>query len=77
VPSTKGDASVKLDFGLSDETLDAKFKSLWPHAFGLTYSVTLSPGSLETSIQVRNTGTETWEFQTLLHTYLKISVSIE
>jgi glucose-6-phosphate 1-epimerase len=68
------DASVKLDFGLSDSLIDEKFKSAWPYAFGLTYSVTLAPGELSTSIQVANTGNEAIEFQTLFHTYLAIDV---
>lgn len=74
VPGTAGDASVKLDFGLSETMLDEATRKKWPHAFGLTYSVTLSPGELQTSIEVRNTGEEAWEFKTLLHSYFGIDV---
>lgn len=43
--------------------------------FALTYSVTLSPRDLETTLVVRNTGTSNYDFQTLFHTYLKVDVS--
>ena len=46
----------------------------WPYQFALTYSVTLSPKDLETTLVVRNTGTSNYDFQTLFHTYLKIDV---
>lgn len=68
------DDGVKMDFGLSSSNLDESAKSAWPHDFGLIYSVTLSQEGLETSILVRNEGSEPWEFQVLLHTYLRISV---
>ena len=49
--------------------------SAWKdYAFGLTYSVTLSREDLATSLEIRNTGETTWEFQTLFHTYLAIDV---
>ena len=46
----------------------------WPYQFALTYSVTLSPTDLETTLVVRNTGTSNYDFQTLFHTYLKVDV---
>ncbi|KAK2752560.1 hypothetical protein FQN55_006673 [Onygenales sp. PD_40] len=65
--------SVKLDFGLSTSMLDDKFKKDWPHEFGLVYSVTLSKGSLTTSLQVQNKGSESpFEFQVLLHSYFRV-----
>ncbi|KAI4226026.1 MAG: hypothetical protein L6R36_003472 [Xanthoria steineri] len=69
LPNSKGDASVKLDFGLSNSMLS---DSKWDYEFNLTYSVTLSQDSLETSLAVRNTGTSNYEFQVLFHTYLAI-----
>jgi glucose-6-phosphate 1-epimerase len=69
-----GDGSVKLDFGLSPSNLSEESKALWPHEFGLIYSVTLGKDSLITTLVVRNEGEEAWEFQTLLHTYFKIKV---
>ena len=74
LPGTGGDASVTLDFGLSDAMLDETARAPWPHAFGLEYSVTLASGELTTSLRVQNTGAEPWEFQTLLHTYFEVEV---
>ncbi|KAG8533213.1 uncharacterized protein KY384_001996 [Bacidia gigantensis] len=72
LPSSSGDASVKLDFGLSNEMLES-IPSEWKnYAFGITYSVVLNREELETSLAIRNTGDKTWEFQTLFHTYLAI-----
>jgi glucose-6-phosphate 1-epimerase len=68
------DSSVKMDFGLSHSNLDEVSKKAWPFDFGLIYSVTLSREGLETSILVRNEGTEAWDFQVLFHTYLRIKV---
>lgn len=47
----------------------------WPYQFGLTFSVTLSSEELETSLVVRNTGSKTYDFQVLFHTYLAVDVS--
>lgn len=65
---------MKLDFGLSSAMLTSDFQSKWPHEFGLVYSVTLSPEGLGTSLQVRNQGEQSFEFQVLLHTYFGIEV---
>ena len=69
-----GDSSVKLDFGLSANNLDEGSKKAWPHEFGLIYSVTLGREGLTTSIVVRNEGETAWEFQVLMHSYLRINV---
>ncbi|KAL8721269.1 MAG: hypothetical protein Q9225_002011 [Loekoesia sp. 1 TL-2023] len=69
LPNSKGDASVKLDFGLSDSMIDSHN---WDYSFNLTYSVTLSQDNLETSLVVRNTGTSSYDFQVLFHSYLAI-----
>ncbi|KAK2745859.1 hypothetical protein FQN57_003472 [Myotisia sp. PD_48] len=66
------DSSVKLDFGLSKSMLSETFQKDWPFDFGLVYSVTLSKRGLSTSLQVQNNGTQSFEFQTLLHTYFRI-----
>ena len=68
------DLSVKLDFGLSSANLDAKTRSLWPFAFGLIYSVTLNRESLTTSLVVTNDDDKPFDFQVLLHTYLRVKV---
>ena len=46
------------------------------YQFGVTYSVTLSKDDLETSLAIRNTGEKDFEFQTLLHSYWAINVSL-
>jgi len=68
------DDSIKLDFGLSTSLLPSETKKAWPYDFGLVYSVTLSPGSLETSLHVQNKGDKLFEFQALFHTYLTVKV---
>lgn len=65
---------MKLDFGLSSESISDDFKALWPYKFALIYSVSLDPESLNTTIVVTNDGDTAFDFQTLLHTYFKISV---
>ncbi|EMC99497.1 hypothetical protein BAUCODRAFT_338824 [Baudoinia panamericana UAMH 10762] len=67
-----GDDSVTLDFGLSSAQLSAEAKQAWPYEFGLVYSVTLRKDGLQTMLNVRNEGKESFEFQMLLHTYFKI-----
>ncbi|XXH06083.1 hypothetical protein Hte_012528 [Hypoxylon texense] len=71
------DTSVKLDFGLSSNTLEDSVKSLWPYNFSIIYSVTLSPESLSTSIVITNDGAEPIDFQVLMHTYLRVNSSAE
>jgi glucose-6-phosphate 1-epimerase len=70
-----GDGSVKLDFGLSKGNLDESAKKAWGFEFGLIYSVTLGREGLTTSMVVRNEGETAWEFQVLLHSYLRVKVS--
>lgn len=69
-----GDSSVKLDFGLSASNVPEETRKLWGGEFGLIYSVTLGRKGLGTSMVVRNEGSAAWEFQILMHTYLKIQV---
>ena len=56
---------------LSDE-----IKKAWPYEFGLVYSVTLTPKRLETSLHVQNKGEKAFEFQVLLHSYLRVQVRL-
>ncbi len=72
--NSTSDDGVKLDFGLSTAMLSAEAKNAWPYSFGLTYSVTLSKEGLETTMNVRNQGGESFEFQVLLHSYLHVQV---
>jgi glucose-6-phosphate 1-epimerase len=64
-----GEESVTAVFSLGDckETLQ-----IWPHKFKLEYIVTLSEGSLECALRVRNTGLDSFQIHTLLHTYLRV-----
>ncbi|KAI9879498.1 MAG: hypothetical protein M1830_008374 [Pleopsidium flavum] len=70
--NSTSDDGVKLDFGLSTAMLSGEAKNAWPYSFGLTYSVTLSKEGLETTMNVRNQGEESFEFQVLLHSYLHV-----
>ncbi|KAK8189845.1 galactose mutarotase-like domain-containing protein, partial [Phyllosticta capitalensis] len=69
---TTADSSVKLDFGLSSSNLSPEARAAWPYDFGVVYSVTLGPNSLQTAVNVRNVGDKAWDFQVLFHTYLAI-----
>lgn len=46
-------------------------RRLWDHRFVLTYTVTVAAGRLATSLAVENCGLTPFEFQALLHTYLR------
>jgi glucose-6-phosphate 1-epimerase len=65
---------VKLDFGLNHNMLSEDFKKAWPYEFGLVYSVTLSKDGLATSLNVTNEGKQNFDFQVLMHTYLRVAV---
>ncbi|KAK7526339.1 galactose mutarotase-like domain-containing protein [Phyllosticta citriasiana] len=65
-------SSVKLDFGLYSSNLSAEARKAWPYDFGVVYSVTLGPNSLQTAVNVRNEGDKAWDFQVLFHTYLSV-----
>ncbi|TAQ88451.1 hypothetical protein B7494_g3220 [Chlorociboria aeruginascens] len=73
--SEGGDGSVKLDFGLSGSNVSEGDRGGWEGEFGLIYSVTLSREGLGTSLVVRNEGDNAWDFQVLMHTYLRVGVS--
>ncbi|KAF4121735.1 glucose-6-phosphate 1-epimerase [Geosmithia morbida] len=66
-------AGVKLDFGLSSETLDESTRKQWPYSFGLVYSVTLDRDNLNTTLVITNDGDQPFEFQTLLHNYFRVA----
>lgn len=77
-PATGGnkgeDTNVKLDFGLSSSSLDDKTKALWPYDFDLIYSVTLEKNSLITAMVITNKDAKAFEFELLMHTYLRVKV---
>lgn len=70
------DSSIKLDFGLSSASLSDEARQLWPYTFSMIYSVTLSQEGLATSIVITNDGDEAFDSQVLLHTYLRIKVTL-
>lgn len=67
------DDSVKLDFGLSSSNLSPESLRAWPHKFSIIYSVTLSKSTLQTTMLVRNESEVSFEFQLLMHTYLRVT----
>lgn len=67
------DSSVQLDFGLSAASISPDFRKAWPFDFNLIYTVILGPSSLETSMQVQNSGTQAFEFNLLFHTYFAVN----
>jgi len=70
--NSTGAESVSVDFGLGSENVTVDFRKKWPFDFGLIYTVELKRNSISTKILVRNEGNESFEFQTLFHTYLKV-----
>ncbi|TGZ79627.1 galactose mutarotase-like protein [Ascodesmis nigricans] len=71
--SSASATSICVDFGLGSENVIVDFRKQWPFDFGLIYSVTLTPMSLETKLLVRNEGNQAFDFQTLFHTYLRVA----
>ncbi len=51
---------------------DAASLALWPQAFEVQLTVTLSPGTLRVALDVRNTGEGPLTFTGALHTYLAV-----
>lgn len=72
--SKGGDDSITLDFGLGHAQLSDEAKKGWPYEFGLVYSVTLKRDGLQTMLNVRNEGKESFDFQMLLHSYWRVDV---
>jgi len=70
VARTDSDANsctVELILKESDQTL-----TLWPHAFTLLYTLTLSACGLRTTFRATNTGPTPFQCQALLHTYIAV-----
>lgn len=51
---------------------NAATHAIWPHAFELRLSVTLTPGCVRVALDVENTDAEPWAFAAALHTYLRV-----
>lgn len=58
---------------MSQNNLSDESKKLWPYAFSLQYSVTLTSDNLATGLVVTNQGDQPFEAQVLLHTYLRVN----
>ncbi|KAG0169698.1 hypothetical protein DFQ28_007046 [Apophysomyces sp. BC1034] len=63
---------VAVRFALKDTQLTQQQRSSWSHSFRLTYTVTLTAKSLKTVLVLKNEDEDTFEFNTLLHTYFKV-----
>lgn len=59
--------SVRLSLPITQE-----IKDKFPHAFDLSYVVTLTAHQLSTDLHVKNSGEEDLKFQALLHSYLAV-----
>ncbi|KAI8885651.1 hypothetical protein K501DRAFT_293338 [Backusella circina FSU 941] len=63
---------VTVRLGLKDTQIPQEARNAWPHSFRLTYTVTLTSKSIKTFITVKNEDEDTFEFNTLLHTYFEL-----
>lgn len=61
-------------FQLTPHDLDSSQRRLWDAEFQLAYTVKLAETELKTELEVYNPGTEPFECNTLLHTYLRVDV---
>ncbi|KAL1935937.1 hypothetical protein VTP01DRAFT_71 [Rhizomucor pusillus] len=72
---------VSVRFTLKDNQLEPKLRNGWPHSFRLAYTVTLTAKSLKVTLVIKNEDEDTFEFNTLLHTYFQVpdisKVSVE
>lgn len=66
---------VSVQFGLGPENVDPELLALWEgnNDFTLILTVTLAKDSLTTRIEVENTGSESFEFNWLFHTYYRVN----
>ncbi|RUP48249.1 galactose mutarotase-like domain-containing protein, partial [Jimgerdemannia flammicorona] len=69
---TETDEEISVQFGLGEAQLTDALRSAWPNSFRLTYTVTLTADTLKTVLSVKNEGSNAFEFNTLLHTYLSV-----
>lgn len=67
-PSDAGESGDSVFFSLS-LTETAETLALWPNKFKLVYTVSFNATTLNTSLEVYNTGEKDFDFQALLHTY--------
>ena len=65
----KATGDMTTAFHLSE---DADTLAVWPHKFQLVLTMVLKATSFSQQLTIKNTGTEPFEFTTLLHTYLSV-----
>ncbi|KAI8095527.1 P-loop containing nucleoside triphosphate hydrolase protein [Thamnidium elegans] len=64
---------VTVRFGLKDTQIPQEARNAWPHSFRLTYTVSLTEKSLKSVCHLKNEDEDTFEFNTLLHTYFRVT----
>ncbi|CAG8485405.1 4508_t:CDS:2 [Scutellospora calospora] len=74
---TDNEEEVSARFGLTDAQVPENFHKEWPKKFELIFTVTLTANTLKNTLEVRNNGTEPFEFNALLHTYYSVPISIK
>ena len=67
VNKASGDITTAFHLSEDDDTL-----KVWPHQFELVLTIVLKATSLSQQLTVKNTGSESFDFNTLLHTYLHV-----
>lgn len=63
-----GDNTATLSMTPSDYS-----KDIWDKAFSCEFTVSLTADSCDTTLTVKNTGDDSWDFQAALHSYFDIS----
>ncbi|KAJ3149421.1 hypothetical protein HDU89_003785 [Geranomyces variabilis] len=71
-PPSETDTATSVAFTLSPRAVPAALAAKWPHAFRLTYTVTLTADTFTTTLKAENTADVAWEFTSLLHTYFAV-----
>lgn len=59
-------------FALNQDDLAPAHAAAWPHGFALTLRIALNGGKIALSLNVQNTGTDTFAFSSALHTYFAV-----
>eukprot|EP00118_Oscarella_pearsei_P006886 m.32227 g.32227 ORF g.32227 m.32227 type:complete len:274 (+) comp31606_c1_seq1:445-1266(+) len=62
-----GSASMTFELEDSEHT-----RSMWNFKFKITYTVIVGDKQLETNLDIKNIGTDLFDFTTLLHTYFRV-----
>jgi len=65
----KATGDITTAFHLTD---DAETMAVWPHKFELVLTLVLKATSLSQQLTVKNTGTDSFNFATLFHTYFHV-----